>query len=262
MRPSAERGPSPRPAERSRRLSFRSGAPYLVPAAVALLVGLGLWAGRHRLASLGAVVESPDTQIRRALASQVRAHLDEVYGFRAGGTVELSAVRYRDVTTSVEGERATVVAVLDAEGRVVWRGGAASLSYLGRERFHMRPCSIALWCAEGDQFERLRGVLLLLFRRADAFEARDPGAYAPLLSERYQDRGLDRAGILRRLRGDLRAGLPASERLLGWQIRVDRETAEVGEDFELSLAGREPKPLRARYRLLFEESRWRIAGGL
>lgn len=247
---------------RSARFSFRSGAPYLVPAAAALLAGLGLWAARDRLSSLGAAVESPDTQIRRALSSQVRAHLDQVYGFRAGGTAELSPVRYRDVVTSVEGERATVVAVLDAEGRVAWRGGVASLSYLGRERFHMRPCSIALWCAEGDQFERLRGVLLLLFRRADAFDARDSGAYAPLLSERYQDRGLDRAGILRRLAQDLRAGPPARVRLLGWQIRVDRETAEAGEDFELSLAGGEPKRLRARYRLVLEESRWRIAGGL
>ncbi len=245
-----------------RRFSFRSGAPYLVPAAIALAAGLGLWAARHRLASLGATVESPDTQIRQALASQIRAHLDQVYGFHAGGTAELSTVRYRDVVTSVEGERATVVAVLDAEGRVVWRGGAASLSYLGRERFHMRPCSIALWCAEGDQFERLRGVLLVLFRRADAFEARDASAYAPLLSSRYQDRGLDREGILSRLAADLRSGPPARARLLGWQIRVDRETAEVGEDFELSLPGREPKRLRARYRLVLEDSRWRIAGGL
>jgi len=230
--------------------------------AAALLAGLGLWVARDRIASLGTAVESPDTQIRRALSSQVRAHLDEVYGFHAGGTTELSTVRYRDVVTSVEGQRATVVAVLDAEGRVSWRGGAASLSYLGRERFHMRPCSIALWCAEGDQFERLRGVLLLLFRRADAFDARDAGAYAPLISERYRDRGLDRAGILRRLAGDLRAGPPARVRLLGWQIRVDRETAEAGEDFEISLPGEEPKRLRARYRLVLEESRWRIAGGL
>ncbi len=163
---------------------------------------------------------------------------------------------------SSEGQRATVVAVLDAEGRVVWRDGTASLSYLGRERFHMRPCSIALWCAEGDQFERLRGVLLLLFRRADAFQARDAGAYAPLISERYQDQGLDRAGILRRLAADLRAGPPARLRLLGWQIRVERETAEVGEDLELALPGREPERLRARYRLRLEDSRWRIAGGL
>ncbi len=249
-----------RPARR--RLSFRSGAPYLVPAAVALAAALGLWAGRHRLASLGASVESPDTQIRRALASQVRAHLDEVYGFRAGGTAELTAVRYRDVVTSVEGERATVVAVLDAEGRVVWRGGAASLSYLGRERFHMRPCSIALWCAEGDQFERLRGVLLLLFRRADAFQARDAGAYAPLVSARYRDRGLDRAGILRRLAADLRSGPPARLHVLGWQIRVERDTAEVGEDREITLPGRAPERARALYRLVLEESRWRIAGGL
>lgn len=251
MRPSA-----------SRRISFRTGSPYLVPIAVALAAGLAIWAGRHRLSSLGAAVGSPDTQIREALANQVRAHLDDVYGFRAGGTAELVAVRYRDVVTSVAGDRATVVAVLDAEGRVAWRDETATFSYLGRERFHMRPCSIALWCAEGDQFERLRGVLLLLFRRADAARRRDAVAYAALVSERYRDEGLDRAGILRRIRAGFRAGPAARVRLLGWQIRVERDAAEAGEDYETALAGKAPRRLRARYRLVLEDSRWRIAGGL
>ena len=121
-------------------------------------------------------MDAPETQIRKALLQQTRAHLDDVYGFRAGGTVELVDVRYADVTPDVQGGDAVVVAMLSADGRAVWRDQDARLAYVGRERFHMKPCSIALWCGEGDQFDRLRGVLLALFRRHDAWQGRDMAA--------------------------------------------------------------------------------------
>lgn len=246
------------------RLSRRLGAPVLVPAALALAAAVAAWAFHDRLQGIGSglSLESPDTQIRRALAAQTRAHLDEVYGFRAGGTAELVPVRFRDVVTSVEGERATVVAMLDAEGRVTWRDQAADLSYIGRERFHMRPCRIALWCGEGDQFERLREVLRVLFRRLDAFQARDAAAYAGLVSERYQDRGLDRRGLLDRVAADFRDGPAAAVRVLAWQIRVERDRAEVGEDYRIAVAGRAPARMRALLRLEREGERWVFAGGL
>ncbi len=240
----------------------RFGSPYLVPATAALAAALGLWLGRGRLASCGASLESPDTQIRKALAKQGRAHLDEVYGFRAGGTAELLSVGHQEVVTSLEGRRATVVALLEVEGRVTWRDESADLSYLGREKFHMRPCSIAVWCAEGDQFARLQGVLRLLFRREDAFNARDAVAYAGVVSDRYRDRGLDKAGLLARLSEDFRSGPEARERIHAWQIRVDRDSAEVGEDYSLEVRGEEPRKLRARYSLAREEERWVIVAGL
>ena len=253
----------PRSASPPRR-SDRLGAPVLVPAALALLAAVLAWAFRDRLQAIGSglSLEGPDTQIRRALSAQTRARLDEVYGFGAGGAAELSPVRFRDVVTSVEGERATVVAMLDAEGRVTWGDQAAGLSYLGRERFHMRPCRIALWCAEGDQFERLREVLRVLFRRLDAFEGRDAGAYAGLVSRGYQDGGLDRRALLGRVAADFRAGPAAALRVRAWQIRVERDGAEVGEDYDLALAGRSPQRLRARLRLTREEGRWVFAAGL
>ena len=246
------------------RHSRRLGAPVLVPAALALAAAVAAWAFRDRIAAIGSglSLESPDTQIRRALSAQTRAHLDDVYGFRAGGTAELVPVRFRDVVISVEGERATVVAMLDAEGRVAWRDQAADLSYVGRERFHMRPCRIALWCGEGDQFERLREVLRVLFRRLDAFQARDAAAYAGLVSGRYQDRGLDRRALLGRLAADFRSGPPAGVRVRAWQIRVERERAEVGEDYEIEVAGRAPARLRALFRLEREGERWVFAAGL
>jgi hypothetical protein len=223
-----------------------SGAPYLVPGGLALVAAL--------LASL----ESPETQLRKALAAQTRAQLDDVYGYRAGGMVELDALRFDDVAPTVEGGRATVVAMLAAEGRVVWRDQQAKLSYLGRERFHMKPCTIALWCGEGDQFDRLRGVLLALFRRHDAFQGRDAEAAARLLAERYQDRGEDRAAAAARLGREVPGAQPA--RVLGWQIRVEREGAEVGEDLERG-EGAGARRERRVYRLAREGERWVFTAG-
>src|SRR5260221_14651863 len=116
--------------------------------------------------------------------------------------------------------------MLDAEGRAAWREEAARVSYLGREQFHMTPCTIALWCAEGDQFSRLRGVLTILFRRLDAFNAADAGAYGRLLAADYSDRGVGRAALLARLAKDFGSGPRARVKVLGWQIRVERDRAE------------------------------------
>jgi hypothetical protein len=236
-----------------RRLGARSGAPYLVPAGLALAAALVAWLTWGRLQGCGAPTASPETQVRQALSRQERAHLDDVYGFRGGGTVELFGVRYDDVVAAVEGGRATVVAMLDAEGRVVWRDQEAKLSYLGREQFHMRPCSIALWCGEGDQFQRLRGVLLTLFRRQDAWRLGDAEAYARLLS----------AEVARDARERPAAGAPVRSRILAWQIRVERDTAEVGEDAEEEgLTGGAAHRLRHVFRLRREGERWVFVGGV
>lgn len=252
------------PSGRATRRLGGLGAPHLVPAALALAAALAAWAFRDRIFTAGRLLspESPETQIGRALAAQTRARVDDVYGFRSGGTVELAPVRYRDVVTSLEGRRATVVAMLDAQGRVTWRDQAADLSYVGRERFHMRPCSITLWCAEGDQFERLSQVLRVLFRRLDAFHARDAAAYAGLVAESYRHGGLDRGALLARVDADLARGPGAAVRVRAWQIRVERETAEVGEDYQVALAGGEPARRRARFRLVQEGGRWVFAEGL
>ncbi len=246
-----------------RRRAGRLGAPYLVPTLAAAAAAALLWAGRDRLAALGArTLESPETQVRRAVANLARAHLEDVYGYRAGGTAELAPARYRDVAVSFDGPKALVTAQLEAEGHVDWRGTSASIAYLGRERFHLHPCSIALWCAEGEGYDRLRGVLLALFRRQDAFEGRDAGALGQLVSERYRDGGEDRAGALRRLAGALASEPGARVRVVAWQIRADRDEAQAGEDQERTAPGRPPRRARAFYRLVREDGRWRFVGGL
>jgi hypothetical protein len=282
----------PRPGSefrRRRRVSFRSGAPYLVPVLVAGAAALAAWFWRAEIldAGSGLSLQSPENQIRQALAHQDRAHLEDVYGWKAGGTLELTSVRYSEVVPEVAevvpdvgGGRATVVAHLDAEGRAVWRDQAAAVSYIGRERFHMKPCKIALWCAEGDQFARLRAVLRTLFRRLDAARVGDAAAQVALAADDYREGGTDRAGLAARLRGEAASPRPGL-RVRAWQIRVDRDVAEVGEDYEEAGAGREAgreagareagagregmpegRPLRARYRLERRGERWVFAGGL
>ncbi|HET9595400.1 MAG TPA: nuclear transport factor 2 family protein, partial [Anaeromyxobacteraceae bacterium] len=233
----------------------------LVPAALAAAAGLAAWLAWPHLASLGGSLESPETQLRRALAAQTRAQLDDVYGFRSGGTVELSPVKFDDVAPDVRGDRATVVAMLSAEGRAAWRDQAAALSYLGRERFHMRRCAIALWCGEGDQFDRLRGVLTTLFRRHDAWQTRDAEAYGRLLAPGYRDGGEDRAAALARVTGALGPAAPRA-RVLGWQVRIERDAAEVGEDLELAGPADALRRERHVYRLAREGERWLFVSGL
>jgi hypothetical protein len=224
-------------------------------------VVLAVWAGWDWLVSLGTVIESPEVQVRRALAGQDRADLEDVYGFRAGGTVRLHRVRFADVVVAPGDGRAEVIAVMEAEGRVAWREEAATIAYIGRERFAMSPCRIWVWCADGRQFEGLRSVLTALFRRQDAFAARDPEAYRRLVSERYQGEGGKQA-LLERLRADLGSGPPARMRVTAWQVRVERDRALVGEDYTIEVGDAPPRALRARYELVREGERWAIVSGL
>ena len=264
--PSPRPDPPPRPhgeLRRRRRFKFRSGAPYLVPFLAAGLAAAAAWHWRAALVDLGSGValQSPETQVRQALANQVRAHLEDVYGFKAGGTLELVPVRYAEVVPVVEGNRATVVAVLDAEGKAVWRDQSAHVSYVGRERFHMKPCKIALWCAEGDQFARLRAVLRALFRHQDAVRAGDAAAVLALAADDYRDGPVDRAALPAALARELPGPRP-DVRVTAWQIRVEGDAAEVGEDYEAEGPGGKPRALRARYRLERRGERWAFVSGL
>ncbi len=248
---------------RRRRVRFRTGAPYLAPFLVAASVAFAAWYWRAELvdARPSAALLSPETQVRKALAAQGRAHLEDIYGWKAGGTLELVPVRYSDVVPDVEGERATVVAMLDAEGKAVWRDQAATVSYIGRELFHMKPCKIALWCAEGDQFARLRSVLRTLFRRVDGARGGEPAAVLALAADDYRDGTTDRAGLESRIRRE--GGAPRPElRVTGWQIRVERDGAEVGEDYETLGPGGVVRRGRSVYRLEHRGERWVFTSGL
>lgn len=268
MRPSGEPPGAPRPelgerARGRRERAARVGAPHLVPSLLALLAAAAVWAlwGRISCGDAGLAVSSPETQVKAALARQDRARVPDVYGFRAGGTASLRAVRYEDVAVAVDGGKARVVALVEADGDVAWRDERAQLSYVGREAFEMSRCDAAGWCGDGRQFAGLKGVLATLFRREDAFNGRDPESYARLVSERYAGAG-GKDALLARLREDLRAAPPARVRISAWQIRVERDRAIVGEDYELAVGEEPPRALRARYELVREGERWAIVSGL
>ena len=252
MSRSAERG-----ADRG-----RLGAPHLVPfvAVAAALVLLWRYGGALLEPGLATAAAGAEAQVKAALASQGRAALDEVYGFQGGGRVTLEPVRFGDVTVSAGEGRAEVLAVVEAQGRVTWPRGEASLGYVGREAFAMRPCRSVRWCADGEQFANLRGVLTALFRRADAAAARDVEAAVRLASPAYQGEG-GRAALEARLASVYRE--PAVDaRVRGWQVRVERERATVGEDLEVAGADGASERRRAVYRLAREDGRWVFVDGL
>jgi hypothetical protein len=244
-----------------RALEVRAGAPYLFPAALSLLaLALGWWL-KDAAPGLAGAAAAPEQQVRTALANLTSARLEDAYGHGAGGLAELTRLRFGDVTVAVEGGRAQVVAMAEGEGRLGWRGQVIPLTYVGREAFTMRPCRFAGWCAEGEALGELRPILRLLFRRLDAFNGRDAGAYARLVAERYRGEG-GRAALLTRLQRDLAASPAGTLTVTGWQVRVERDEATVGEDERLAVGGAAPVALRARLRLVREGGRWVIADGL
>jgi len=252
---------------RRRALEGRQGAPYLFPLAlVACALAAGWWL-QDAAPRLSGALEAPEQQVRRALAQLTTARLENVYGHESGGLAELHGLRFADVSVTVTneaaagGRRASVLAMAEGEGRVAWRGQVASLAYVGREAFTMRPCRFAGWCAEGEALSQVRPILRLLFRRLDAFNGRDAAAYGRLVAEGYRGPG-GRAALLARLRADLGQGPPATLRVTAWQIRVERDRALVGEDEALAVGDQAPVVLRARLELVREGDRWVIAGGL
>lgn len=248
-----------------RTLEQRTGAPYLFPFLLTALVLAAAWWLEGATPGLTGAVASPEAKVRAALAAFTSARLEDAYGHGAGGLAELTGLRLADVTVALEGEgertRARVVAMAEGSGRVAWRGQVATLGYVGREAFTMRPCTFAGFCAEGEALAELRPVLRLLFRRLDAFNGRDAEAYGRLLAEGYRGAG-GKAALLERLRADQAAGPLATLTVTGWQIRVDRDQVVVGEDELLTTPGRPPVALRARLTLVREAGRWVVADGL
>jgi hypothetical protein len=164
-------------------------------------------------ALLGCSVAGPETEIKEALARL--APLEMAAG--GGATVALARVSFSDVAVSMDGARALVVAVVEADGRVRLAGGEPALAYVGREAFAMERCAGARWCLSGSALAGLRGVVAAL-------------AAAP----RAED-----------------------ARVVAWQVRVERDGAEAGEDYE-AMEGGAPRRLRARRVLARAGAAWRL----
>jgi hypothetical protein len=143
------------------------------------------------------------------------ARLDPAALRAAGGGAELTLERvsFADVAVSPDGSRALVVAFVEAEGRAALGGSSPAVAYRGREVFVVERCPSARWCLAGGALPALSGVV---------------GALAALPR-------------------------PDGARVVAWQIRVERETASVGEDYEL--AGERRRETRTLRR---DGERWRL----
>lgn len=235
--------------------SRRSRAVAAIAGVTAAAAAVWLLVGGHR--TLRPLLESPERGIRRALDGWAGgAAPGPSGGFRS------LAIRCRDlVVTSLDGA-AEVVLVADAEGEVEVQGQPVAVSYLGRERLRMVRCRAAGWCVDGEPLPRLAAVLGVLARRAQAFDRADAGAYAALVDDGYRGADGGKPELLRRLAADLGASPRARLRPLAWQVRIERETAQVGEDYELAIGAAPARRLRARLDLREVGGRWRFTGGL
>lgn len=138
---------------------------------------------------LACSVASPATEVRQALARAAPLEL------RAGDArVVVERAGFADVTVSMDGARALVVAVVEADGRARSAGGDVAVAYVGRERFVMDRCARARWCPAGELLPALAGVIAAV-------------AAAPR---------------------------PDGRRPVAWQVRIERERAIVGEDAALA----------------------------
>jgi hypothetical protein len=106
------------------------------------------------VATAACSVRSPGSEVKEALAGIGRIEL------AAGpGRAVLERPRFSDVTVDVQGGRARVLAMVEADGR--WRGGddEVAVAYVGREAFEMERCAAARWCPAGAPLPALAGVL-------------------------------------------------------------------------------------------------------
>lgn len=205
-------------------------------------------------------LEGPEAGVRRALdrAGSVRA----VAVGSDGLTLRLDRLRFRDPLVTVRDGRAEAVVVADADGALEWRGRPVAVGYLGRERLTLARCPGEGWCIEGAALPRLAALLGTLCRRAEAFDGADAEGYRALVDDAYRGPDGDKGALLRRLAADLAARPRARLRPVAWQVRIERETAQVGEDYDVTVGEGPARRLRARLGLREVAGGWRFTDGL
>jgi hypothetical protein len=77
----------------------------------------------------------------------------------------------------------------------------------------------------------------------------------------YADRGEARGALLGRLAREWQAGA-GKPAVKAWQVRVERDGAEVGEDREVEGPGGARVAVRSLYRLRWDGARWVFTAGL
>ena len=163
-------------------------------------------------------------------------------------------LRFDRFSITVDGERASAVATLDASGSC----GGVEVSSLGRERVAFRRRA-GRWEPDGPLAPALAGALSVLWQRAALLSGSGAGSLGTLVLPTDRDRALGDA----RLDSVLR--LPAHRwEPRAWYLRSERGEVLVTEEAVLSSSSRRPEPRTGRLRLVSsgEAGSFVFAGGL
>jgi len=150
------------------------------------------------------------------------------------------SLRFDRFAVSVDGDRAAVVATLDASGM----SGAVQVSSLGRERIRFVRRG-GRWELDGALAPSLSEALAALWRRAEVLSGSSPEALAPLLDPADRARSLDDARLLPVLHLPLHHWEPRA-----WFLRSERAEVLVTEEAALTSPTRPPEPRTGRLRLV------------
>lgn len=208
--------------------------------AVVVLVGLallagGVWALLPRL--LGAA-GGPEPELLAALRS---AELSRAAIPVAGAPpFEPRALRFDRFAVTVDGDRASVVATLDASGV----SGAVQVSSLGRERIHFVRRD-GRWEPDGALAPSLAEALASLWRRAEVLSGSAPEALGSLVAPADRERSLADARLLPVFRLPGHRWEPRA-----WFLRSERGEVLVTEEANLTSPSRDPEPRTGRLRLV------------
>ncbi len=158
-----------------------------------------------------------------------------------GPAFEPRTLRFDRFSVTVDGDRAAVVATLDAAGT----SGGVEVSSLGRERVRFLRRG-RQWEPDGPLAPALAGALALLWQRAGLLSGSSAEALGALVAP--ADRGRSLADV--RIDSVLRlAGHRWEPR--AWYLRSEREEVLVTEEAILTSTTRDPEPRTGRLRLGF-----------
>ena len=222
--------------------------------AVLVLLGLALLAGAAwaLLPRLLGAAGGPEPELVAALTG---AELSRAAIPVAGApSFQPQALHFDRFAVSVDGDRAAVVATLDASGTT----GAVRVSSLGRERIRFVRRD-GRWEPEGALAPALSEALAALWRRAELLSGGSPEALATLLAPADRERSLADARLLPILRLPGHRWEPRA-----WFLRSERGEVLVTEEANLTSPSRVPEARTGRLRLVpsTEAGSFVFAGGL
>jgi hypothetical protein len=171
-----------------------------------------------------------------------------------GSAFEPRSLRFDRFSITVDGDRASAVATLDASGSC----GGVEVSSLGRERVGFRRQG-GHWQPDGPLAPALAGALSVLRQRAQLLS----GSLAERLGVLVLPADRDRAVADARIDSVLR--LPGHRwEPRAWYLRSERGEVLVTEEATLTSVSREPEPRTGRLRLVpsGEGGSFVFAGGL